>query len=373
MVDAADYGFMAEALRLAERGLYTATPNPRVGCVIVKDGQIVGRGFHARAGGPHAEVVALQEAGERARGATAYVSLEPCSHHGRTPPCAEALVAAGVGRVVAAMQDPNPLVAGRGLERLRQGGIPVECGVLEAEAVALNIGFVSRMTRGRPWVRMKIAASLDGKTALLDGRSQWITSEAARRDAHHWRARACAILTGIGTVREDDPQLTVRHVATPRQPLKVVVDSRLETPVGARVLAGGPVLIACAREDREAMDRLRAKGAEILVLPNASGKVDLPGLFRELGRRGVNEVLVEAGVKLNGSLLREALVDELVVYLAPCLLGDAARGMAALPPLSDLAARLRLRVRELRQVGEDLRLLAEVSQAAGVCPAWDSE
>lgn len=361
MARAEDYGFMAEALRLAERGLYTTTPNPRVGCLIVKDGEIVGRGFHARAGEPHAEALALREAGERARGATAYVSLEPCSHHGRTPPCADALVAAAVGRVVVAMEDPNPRVAGRGLERLRQAGIAVECGVLGEEARALNIGFVSRMTRGRPWVRMKVAASLDGRTALPDGRSQWITGEAARRDGHHWRARSCAILTGIGTVREDDPRLTVRHVETPRQPLRVVVDSRLETPQQARVLAGGPVLIACAREDREAMDRLRAKGAEILVLPNASGKVDLPGLFRELGRRGVNEVLVEAGTKLNGSLLREALVDELLIYLAPCLLGDAARGVASLPALEDLSARLRLRLRDLRLVGEDLRLLAEVA------------
>jgi diaminohydroxyphosphoribosylaminopyrimidine deaminase/5-amino-6-(5-phosphoribosylamino)uracil reductase len=247
------------------------------------------------------------------------------------------------------------------MERLRQAGIAVECGVLEEEARSLNIGFVSRMTRGRPWVRMKIAASLDGRTALPDGRSQWITGEAARRDAHHWRARACAILTGIGTVREDDPRLTVRHVETPRQPLRVVVDSRLETPESARVLAGGPVLIACARDDREAADRLRGRGSEVLCLPNPSGKVDLPALFRILAERGINEVLVEAGTRLNGSLLDEALVDELLIYLAPCLLGDAARGVASLPALEDLSARLRLRLRDLRLVGEDLRLLAEVA------------
>jgi diaminohydroxyphosphoribosylaminopyrimidine deaminase/5-amino-6-(5-phosphoribosylamino)uracil reductase len=353
---------MAEALRLAERGLYTTTPNPRVGCLIVKGGEIVGRGFHARAGEPHAEALALREAGERARGSTVYVSLEPCSHHGRTPPCANALVAAAVGRVVVAMEDPNPRVTGRGLERLRQAGIAVECGVLEEEARALNVGFVSRMTRGRPWVRMKVAASLDGRTALPDGKSQWITGEAARRDAHHWRARSCAVLTGIGTVREDDPRLTVRHVATSRQPLRVVVDSRLETPESARVLAGGPVLIACARDDREAAERLRDTGAEVLYLPNPSGKVDLPALFQLLAERGINEVLVEAGTKLNGSLLREALVDELLVYLAPCLIGDAGRGMASLPTLENLAARLRLKLRDLRLVGEDLRVLAEVVQ-----------
>ncbi len=360
MVHAEDYGFMAEALRLAEGGLYTATPNPRVGCLIVKDGEVVGRGFHARAGEPHAEVLALREAKAHARGSTVYVSLEPCNHYGRTPPCAEALVTAAVGRVVVAMEDPNPRVAGRGIERLRQAGIEVDCGVLEEEARALNVGFVSRMTRGRPWVRMKIAASLDGRTALPDGTSQWITGEAARRDAHHWRARSCAILTGIGTVREDDPRLTVRDVETPRQPLRVVVDSRLETPESARLLDGGPVLIACARSDREAAERLQDRGAEVVSLPNPSGKVDLPALLRLLAERGINEVLVEAGTKLNGSLLREALVDELLIYLAPCLLGEAARGVANLPACEDLGARLRLRLRDLRHVGEDLRVLAEV-------------
>lgn len=362
MACADDHGFMTEALRLAEQGLYTTTPNPRVGCLIVKDGKIVGRGFHARAGEPHAEAVALREAAERACGATVYVTLEPCSHYGRTPPCADALVAAGVRRVVVAMEDPNPRVRGRGMERLRQAGIAVECGVLEEEARALNIGFVSRMTRGRPWVRMKIAASLDGRTALPDGRSQWITGEAARRDAHHWRARSCAVLTGIGTVREDDPRLTVRYVETPRQPLRVVVDSRLETPESARVLAGAPVLIAYARDDQDAAKRLQDRGAEVLCVPNPSGKVDLPTLFRLLGERGINEVLVEAGTRLNGSLLKEALVDELLVYLAPCLLGDAARGMASLAVPDDLSARLALRLRDVRLVGGDLRILAEVVQ-----------
>src|SRR6185295_818667 len=246
MTKAVDQEFMRRALQLAQRGLYTTTPNPRVGCVIVRDGAVIGEGWHERAGGPHAEVSALQAAGARARGATAYVSLEPCHHQGRTPPCDEALIAAGIKRVVAAMRDPDPRTAGRGFARMQQAEIEIVAGVLENEARELNIGFVSRVTRGVPWTRMKIAASLDGKTALNNGKSQWITGTAARRDGHHWRARACAVLTGIGTVREDDPQLTVREVSTERQPLRVVVDSRLEIPLGARILSGGGVLIACA-------------------------------------------------------------------------------------------------------------------------------
>lgn len=349
---------MARALRLAERGLYTATPNPRVGCVIVREGRVVGEGWHERTGGPHAEVHALRAAGEAAAGATAYVSLEPCTHQGRTPPCDEALIAARVARVVAAMHDPNPQVAGRGMAKLAQAGIATAVGVLEHAARELNIGFASRMTRGRPWVRMKIAASLDGKTALASGKSQWITGAAARRDGHRWRARACALLTGIGTVRDDDPQLTVREVPTPRQPLRVVVDSRLELPENARVLAGGGVLIAAAREDREKMRRLEARGAAVVVLPDAQGKVELSGLMRELARRGVNEVHVEAGYKLNGSLLKAGLVDELLIYLAPHLLGDAARGMFDLPQLTDLAGRRGLDIRDVRMVGSDLRIVA---------------
>ncbi|MEO8442791.1 MAG: bifunctional diaminohydroxyphosphoribosylaminopyrimidine deaminase/5-amino-6-(5-phosphoribosylamino)uracil reductase RibD, partial [Betaproteobacteria bacterium] len=236
MSGAADNEFMARALELAERGLYTTTPNPRVGCMIVRDGAVVGEGWHERAGGPHAEVVALQAAGGRARGATAYVTLEPCHHHGRTPPCDEALIAAGVARVVVAMHDPDPRTSGQGVARLRQAAVNVETGAMENAARALNRGFISRVTRGRPWTRLKIAASLDGRTALLNGKSQWITGEAARHDGHQWRARACAVLTGIGTVRDDDPQLTVRAVATPRQPLRVVIDSRLELPLTARIL-----------------------------------------------------------------------------------------------------------------------------------------
>ncbi|UCV02982.1 bifunctional diaminohydroxyphosphoribosylaminopyrimidine deaminase/5-amino-6-(5-phosphoribosylamino)uracil reductase RibD [Dechloromonas denitrificans] len=355
---AVDHGMMAHALQLAERALWTTSPNPRVGCVLVRAGEIVGEGWHEKAGEPHAEVHALRAAGDKARGATAYVTLEPCSHHGRTPPCAEALIAAGVTRVVAAMSDPNPLVAGQGLALLQAAGIETACGLLEDEARELNIGFVARMTRGRPWLRLKAAASLDGKTALNNGVSQWITGPEARRDGHRWRARACAILTGIGTVRDDDPQLSVRDVATTRQPLRVVVDSRLETPLTARILQGGPVLIAGAMENAEKEALLRSAGAEVLILPNAAGKVDLKDLLEELGRRGVNEVHAESGFKLNGSLLREGLVDELLLYLAPCLIGHQASGLFNLPELTTLAGKRLLQVRDLRQIGEDIRLLA---------------
>jgi len=327
---------MSRALELAQRGLYTTAPNPRVGCVIVSAGAIVGEGWHERAGGPHAEVAALEAAGARARGGSAYVSLEPCVHQGRTGPCTEALIASGVKRVIAAVQDPNPLVRGQGLARLREAGITSEIGLLEDEAREVNIGFTSRMTRGRPWVRMKVAASLDGKTALNNGRSRWITGEAARRDGHHWRARACAVLTGIGTVRDDDPLLTVRDVETTRQPLRIVVDSRLELPLNARVLRGGGLLIASARDDTRAIAALREKGAEVVVIPNRAGKVELPALMRELAKREINEIHVEAGHRLNGSLVDEGLIDELLVYLAPSLLGDAARGMFHLPELADL-------------------------------------
>lgn len=353
-----DYRWMARALELAERGLFTTTPNPRVGCVIMRDGAIVGEGWHVRAGEPHAEVHALAMAGEQARGATAYVTLEPCSHHGRTPPCADALVKAGVARVVAAMEDPNPLVAGRGMARLRDAGIATVSGVQENEARELNIGFISRMTRGRPWLRLKAAATLDGKTALNNGVSQWITGDDARRDAHRWRARSCAVLTGIGTVRDDDPQLNVRAIPTERQPLRIVVDARLETPLNAKILDGGRVLVAGAIEDAERISALQRRGAEVLILPNNGGKVDLPALMTELGRRGINEVLAESGFKLNGSLLREGCVDELILYLAPALAGDDARGLFNLPALSSLADKRELAFRDVRQIGRDLRIIA---------------
>ena len=358
---AEDYRYMARALQLARRGLFTTTPNPRVGCVIAHRGGVIGEGWHERAGASHAEVNALAAAGEAARGATVYVSLEPCAHQGRTAPCAEALIAAGVARVVAAMRDPNPLVGGKGLAWLQQAGITTECGLLEQEARELNVGFISRMARGRPWVRMKIAASLDGKTALNNGRSQWITGAAARRDGHAWRARACAVLTGIGTVKDDNPQLTVREVETTRQPLRAIVDSRLETPLTARILHGGGVMIAAAVNDARKIQALQDQGAEVVVLPNAAGKVALGTLMHDLARRGINEVHVEAGYKLNGSLLAEGLVDELVIYLAPQLIGDAARGMFSLPELEDLSGRRELKVHDLRMIDKDIRVIARIA------------
>ncbi|WP_310494622.1 bifunctional diaminohydroxyphosphoribosylaminopyrimidine deaminase/5-amino-6-(5-phosphoribosylamino)uracil reductase RibD [Dechloromonas sp.] len=355
---AVDHGMMARALQLAERGLWTTSPNPRVGCVVVRDGEIVGEGWHEKAGEPHAEVHALRAAGEKGKGATAYVTLEPCSHHGRTPPCAEALIAAGVSRVVAAMTDPNPLVSGKGLALLQAAGIETASGLLENEARELNIGFVSRMARGRPWLRLKAAASLDGKTALNNGVSQWITGPDARRDGHAWRARACAILTGIGTVRDDDPSLTVRDVVTTRQPLRVVVDSRLEIAPTARILQGEPVLIVGAIENAEKMALLRSTGNFVEILNNGAGKVDLKALLELLAQRGINEVHAEAGFKLNGSLLREGLVDELLLYLAPCLIGHEASGLFNLPELTTLDGKQGLKIRDLRQIGEDIRLIA---------------
>ncbi len=353
---------MTRALALAARGMYTATPNPRVGCVLVRDGQVVGEGWPVRAGEPHADVIALQAAGPAARGATAYVSLEPCSHHGRTPPCADALIAAGVRCVVAAMQDPNSKVAGEGLARLRAAGIAVECGLLEDEARELNIGFVSRMERGRPWLRLKVAATLDGKTALLNGASQWITGPEARRDGHAWRARACAVATGIGTVQADDPQLSVRDVETSRQPLRIVIDSRMEIDPAAKVLADPDALVVAAIDDAGKRKALEARGIEVLLLPNPQKKVDLAALLNELGRRELNEVHVEAGLKLNGSLVREGLVDELLVYLAPSLVGDCAQGMFTLPQLDQLSERVALEVRDLRQIGPDIRILARMAK-----------
>ncbi|MBI4985529.1 MAG: bifunctional diaminohydroxyphosphoribosylaminopyrimidine deaminase/5-amino-6-(5-phosphoribosylamino)uracil reductase RibD [Rhodocyclales bacterium] len=355
---AADHAFMAHALRLAAQGLNTTAPNPRVGCVVVRDGKLVGEGWHAKAGEPHAEVHALRAAGDLARGATAYVTLEPCSHFGRTPPCADALIAAGVVRVVAAMADPNPLVAGQGMAKLASAGIETAVGLLATEARELNLGFVSRMTRGRPWVRLKAAISLDGRTALNNGVSQWITGPEARSDGHAWRARSCALLTGIGTVRDDDPQLTVRAVATTRQPLRVVVDGWLELRPTARVVEGGNTLVFTAVDDAERAAALRAQGADVICLPDGTGKVDLPGMFGELGRRGVNEVLVEAGARLNGALIRTGCVDELLLYQAPILIGDPARGLAVLPELTDLTGRRELEIVDSRRIGCDMRLLA---------------
>ncbi|HEY5324437.1 MAG TPA: bifunctional diaminohydroxyphosphoribosylaminopyrimidine deaminase/5-amino-6-(5-phosphoribosylamino)uracil reductase RibD [Caldimonas sp.] len=351
---------MREALALADQAVGLSDPNPRVGCVIVdRGGRVVGRGHTQETGGPHAEVMALRDAaarGAEVRGATVVVSLEPCSHHGRTPPCADALVAAGVGRVVMAMRDPNPLVAGQGAARLAAAGIATVFGPCEDEARELNIGFVSRMERGRPWLRLKAAVSLDGRSALDNGVSQWITGEAARTDGHAWRKRAGALLTGVGTVLDDDPRLDVRLVPTARQPLRVVVDSRLQTPPSARIIgAPGSVLLYAAIDDAAKRGELEARGVEVALLPSASGKVDLSAMLADLGARGINELHVEAGEKLNASLLKEGGVDELLVYVAPRLLGSG-RGLAALGPFETLAQSLDFRIVDVARVGDDLRL-----------------
>ncbi len=348
---------MRRALELARRGLYTATPNPRVGCIVTQGGHIVGEGWHERAGEAHAERRALHAAGDKARGATLYVTLEPCAHRGRTPPCTEAVVASGVTRVVAALQDPNPLAA-RGGERIARAGIRFEHGLLEDEAREVNIGFISRMTRGRPWGRMKIAATLDGRTALADGRSQWITGEAARRDGHHWRARACALLTGIGTVAADDPRLTVRWVDTPRQPLRVLVDSRLDVRPQAKLLQGDPVIVFCAQGSAEKRRLLAARGAEVVEAANSQGKVDLGEMLVLLAGRGINELHVEAGYKLNGSLVREGCVDEFLIYQNASFLGNSPQGMLDLAEPESLERRLKLALHSVAQMGDDVRVLA---------------
>lgn len=365
-----DYVHMARALQLAAKGVYTTDPNPRVGCVLVDgDDTVIGEGWHACAGGPHAEVNALRQAGDRAHGATAYVTLEPCSHHGRTPPCSQALIKAGVARVVAAMVDPNPQVAGRGLDEMRGAGIQVSCGLMEAQAEALNPGFVARMRRGRPFVRSKIAAGVDGRTAMADGASRWITSEASRRDVQQLRARSSAIVTGIGTVLTDDPALTVRDpdicalaeraAGGVRQPLRVVVDSRRRIPAGARVFSQpGATLVVSADGQDVARATLPDGAVETVVLPSAGGRVDLAALLDHLAGRMVNEVLVEAGAGLNGALLQAGLTDELIIYMAPKLMGDAARGMFHLPGLERMDQCIPLAFTEVRRVGEDLRVTA---------------
>ncbi len=355
-----DSRWMAQALRLAEQGLYSTSPNPRVGCVLVADEKIVGSGWHRRAGEPHAEVHALREAGVKARGATAYVTLEPCSHHGKTPPCAAALIEAGVARVVVTVQDPNPKVAGEGIAKLRAAGIAVECGLMETEARELNAGFFARMTRGTPWLRSKIAMSLDGRTALANGVSKWITGEAARLDVQHWRARSCAVLTGIDTVLADDARLNVREIETQRQPLRVVLDSKFRMPLTARMLHDKEVLIYAAVHDTEKIAALEKAGVAVCVLPDRNGQVDLPAVLRDLAQRGCNEVLLEAGSTLNGAMLRAGLVDELLMYVAPQLLGDKARGMAQLGELTGLNQRVNLKWQDVRQVGNDLRIIVKV-------------
>src|SRR5450830_207444 len=355
-----DQQAMTLALQQAELGMFTTTPNPRVGCVLVKQGRIIGAGYTQPPGGNHAEIQAMQDAharGHDPRGATAYVTLEPCSHFGRTPPCCDALIKAGVAKVVAAMTDPNPLVAGQGLQKLQAAGIDVIAGILQEPAHEMNIGFFKRMQHGLPWVRLKSAASLDGKTALHNGQSQWITGPAARDDGHWWRARACAVLTGIGTVKDDDPQLNVRAVDTVRQPRRIVVDSQLRILPTAKILAGGGTWVFTASKDDNKIAALQERGADVIVLPNVDNKVDLPAVIAELGRRQLNEVHIEAGSKLSGALIRAGCVDELLLYLAPNLLGDG-RGMFDLPALTDLSGKYQLRLREVKQIGEDLRILA---------------
>jgi len=361
--------FISQALGLAAQALFLSSPNPRVGCVIGSpDGQVLGEGFTQQAGGPHAEVVALRAAaaaGHDVRGATAYVTLEPCAHHGRTGPCCDALISAGIGKVVASLEDPNPLVAGQGFARLRAAGVEVEVGPGAAESRELNIGFFSRMLRGTPWVRMKVAASLDGTTALPNGASQWITSPEARADGHAWRARACAVMTGIGTVLADKPRLDVRDLATPRQPQVVVLDSRLHTPPDAPLFIADRAVTICGNGDFYAdfsarQTALEARGATVLHLPGQDGKVDLPAMLRALARRGINELHVEAGHRLNGALLQAGLVDELLLYLAPKLLGPG-RGMADMAPLAALSEGVELEWRDLQRVGPDLRVLARVA------------
>lgn len=347
---------MANALQLAARGLYSTSPNPRVGCVILREGELVGSGWHKMAGEPHAEIHALEEAGPQARGATLYVTLEPCAHHGRTPPCVDAIIASGVARVVAAMEDPNPLVAGRGLQALGEAGIQTSLGLYEAQARALNVGFVSRMTRRRPYLRIKVATTLDGKTALANGISKWITSPAARRDVHRLRARSCAIMTGSGTVLADDPELTVRETLTPRQPLRVVLDSQLRTPLAARIV-GANTLFVAVRQDTQREDALKTLGAEVVYL-ESQGKPELEPVLNLLAERGVNELLVEAGGELNAALLQAKLVDEIVIYMAPTLFGHGARGMFAIDDIVRIDDRIDLAILGQRRVGPDWRISA---------------
>ena len=359
-----DIHWMSLALTWAEKAMYITTPNPRVGCVIVNaQGVLIGSGHTQAAGQAHAEIMALQDAkqqGHAVARATAYVTLEPCNHQGRTGPCCDALIHAGLARVVVAVQDPNPQVGGNGVTRLRQAGIQVDMGVLEDKAKSLNLGFFKRMTQGVPWMRLKVAASLDGQTALSNGVSQWITSSAARQDGHAWRARACAVLTGIGTVLEDDPLLNVRDVDTPRQPTLVIVDSKLETPLTAKLWqTQREVWIYCAQEDADRKAALEAKGAHVRSLPNAQGKVDLRAMQKDLGQRNINEVHIEAGFKLNGSLLAIGVVDELLVYLAPLLLGQGL-GMANLGPFETLSQALKLHIQNVTPIGDDIRLIAHI-------------
>jgi len=354
---------MARALQLAARGLCTTPPNPRVGCVIVKGDEIIAETWHQRAGEPHAERLALQLAGEAARGATVYLNLEPCCHQGRTPPCTDYLIDAGVARVVAGMQDPNPQVAGGGIAILRSVGIDVDVGLMETESTQLNKGFVKRMRSGRPWVVLKLGASLDGRTAMASGESRWITGEAARRDVHRLRARSSAILTGIGTVLADDPSLTARVEGITRQPLRVIVDSNLSIPLDARLFGQeGGVLVATAADEHDFAENFKGREVDISHIPGRDGTVDLVGLMDQLAQREINEVLVESGPTLAGALLEAGVVDELVLYMSPSLLGTDARGMFRLPAIKELAQRVEVEITDLRLVGQDIRVTAKLKR-----------
>jgi diaminohydroxyphosphoribosylaminopyrimidine deaminase / 5-amino-6-(5-phosphoribosylamino)uracil reductase len=370
--DAPDRAFMARALALAAQGLATTQPNPRVGCVLVRDGHVLAEGWHQRAGGPHAEAAALANlqapSGQpqtSAAGATAYVTLEPCDHHGRTPPCSEALIKAGVARVVYAMDDPDPRVNGGGARRLRAAGVLVQSGLLAAEATELNAGYIKRMRQGVPLVRVKLGMSLDGRTALSDGRSKWITGEAARQDVQQWRARSSAILTGIGTVLTDDPMLSVRPSGPGvRQPLRIILDSELRTPAAARVFDGAAeqgVWIFCTGADRQRIAALAARGARVQQA-GAGARVDIAQVLQVLGNAGVNEVLVEAGATLAGAMVQQQCVDELLLYMAPVVLGDRARGLLQLPEPASLAQARRFEVFETLAVGADQRIRLRVAQ-----------
>jgi len=351
-----DHECMAEALRLARRGLYTTDPNPRVGCVIADGERVIGRGWHEAAGSPHAEIAALRDADRPVRGHTAYVTLEPCNHHGRTPPCTEALLEAGIARVVIASADPNPAVTGGGLARLRDAGLEVQSGLLEREAEELNCGFLMRMRAGRPWVRVKIAVSLDGRTALRSGESQWISGPASRRDVQRWRARSSAILTGIGTLLADDPSLEARVEVPVCQPLRVVADSRWRAPPDCRLLQDPRRTLLAGDRAAPVPAELRASGVNILEVAAAPSGIDLRALLEALAEREINEVQVEAGARLCGSLLEAGLVDELLLYQAPVLLGDGGPGPFTLGPLESMADRTHLKVLETTHIGEDLRI-----------------
>ena len=362
--DQTDYHYMQQALQLAAAATRRAAPNPGVGCVLVRDGHVLGQGATLQAGADHAEIQAIKDClanGQSPAGATAYVTLEPCSHVGRTPPCADVLIQHRLARVVAAMIDPFPAVSGRGMARLQAAGILTETGLLAAQAQAVHRGFLSRVCRGRPWVLLKGAASLDGKTALLNGESQWITSAAARQDVHRLRASHCAILTGSGTVLADDPQLTVRDVACLRQPLRVVLDSGLRTAPTCKIYQGGNTLLATCLDDPARLAPYQQAGAEILQLPGKDGHADVAALLDALGQRGINSLMVEAGQDLNGAMLRTGLVDEMVLYMAPILLGDAARGLFAWPALESMADKISLSLSDVRQIGPDLRLVLGVT------------